>query len=272
MRSKALLLITTATAIRPTTRRAALGAITTVPTAAVAYDAATYDRYASSYDDLDGGQAAKALGIAAARRNLAEKCAGRVLEVGAGTGLQAPFYAGNRDIKEVTFVDASRGMLDGLRAKLSSAPLPFKTEVVEADAARLPSKSETYDVVVDTFGLCVYDAPVAVLRELGRVVKPAGRILLLENARPSNALLGAYLCGNQPVRKHVEGVGRQKVDFQTGAYVDATAGFVAKNGGKGCRYDQDVEALARAAGLRVVRSERFGGGFFGSFELAPAPR
>ena len=70
----------------------------------------------------------------------------------------------------------------------------------------------------------------------------------------------------------VDGVGRQKFDSQTGAYVDATAGFVAKNGGKGCRYDQDVEALARAAGLRVVGSERFGGGFFGSFELAPAPR
>ena len=265
MRSKALLLITTATAIRPTTRRAALGAVFT-PTAAVAYDAANYDRYAGSYDDLDGGQAANALGIAAARRNLAARCAGRVLEVGAGTGLQAPFYAGNSDIKEVTFVDASRGMLDGLRAKLSNAPLPFKTEVVEADAARLPSKSETYDVVVDTFGLCVYDEPVAVLRELGRVVKPAGRILLLENARPSNAFLGAYLCGNQC---RVDGVGRPKFDFQIGAYVDATAGAVAKYGGKGCRYDQDVEALARSAGLRVVRSERFGGGFFGSFELAP---
>ena len=191
---KALLLITTATAIRPTTRRAALGAITTVPTAAVAYDAATYDRYASSYDDLDGGQAAKALGIAAARRALAARCAGRVLEVGAGTGLQAPFYAANSDIKEVTFVDASRGMLDGLRAKLSNAPLPFKTEVVEADASKLPLSTGAYDCVVDTFGLCVYDEPVAVLRELGRVVKPAGRILLLENARPSNALLGAYLC------------------------------------------------------------------------------
>ena len=245
MHSKALLLITTATAVRPTTRRAALGAVFT-PTTAVAYDAATYDRYASSYDDLDGGQAAKALGIAAARRTLAARCAGRVLEVGAGTGLQAPFYAGNRDIKEVTFVDASRGMLDGLRAKLSNAPLPFKTEVVEADAARLPLSTGAYDCVVDTFGLCVYDAPVAVLQELGRVVKPAGRILLLENARPSNALLGAY--------------------------VDATASTVAKYGGKGCRYDQDVEALARSAGLRVVRSERFGGGFFGSFELAPAPR
>ena len=241
---KALLLLTTATAIRPTTRRAALGALTTVPTAAVAYDSKNYDTYASSYDDLDGGQAAKALGIAAARRALAARCAGRVLEVGAGTGLQAPFYAANRDITEVTFVDASRGMLDGLRAKLSNAPLPFKTEVVEADAARLPLSTGAYDCVVDTFGLCVYDEPVAVLRELGRVVKPAGRILLLENARPSNALLGAY--------------------------VDATAGAVAKYGGKGCRYDQDVEALARAAGLRVVRSERFGGGFFGSFELAPA--
>jgi ubiquinone/menaquinone biosynthesis C-methylase UbiE len=193
---KALLLITTATAIRPTTRRAALGAITTVPTAAVGYDSKNYDTYASSYDDLDGGQAAKALGIAAARRNLAARCAGRVLEVGAGTGLQASFYAANRDITEVTFVDASRGMLDGLRAKLSNAPLPFKTEVVEADAARLPLSTGAYDCVVDTFGLCVYDEPVAVLRELGRVVKPAGRILLLENARPSNALLGAYLCGN----------------------------------------------------------------------------
>ena len=114
-----------------------------------------------------------------------------MLEVGAGTGLQAPFYAANRDITEVTFVDASRGMLDGLRAKLSNAPLPFKTEVVEADAARLPLSTGAYDCVVDTFGLCVYDEPVAVLRELGRVVKPAGRILLLENARPSNALLGA---------------------------------------------------------------------------------
>ena len=211
MRSKALLLITTATAIRPTTRRAALGALTTVPTAAVAYDAANYDRYAGSYDDLDGGQAAKALGIAAARRNLAARCAGRVLEVGAGTGPQASFYAANRDITEVTFVDASRGMLDGLRAKLSNAPLPFKTEVVEADAARLPLSTGAYDCVVDTFGLCVYDEPVAVLRELGRVVKPAGRILLLENARPSNALLGAYLCGDQPVCCRVDGVGARNL-------------------------------------------------------------
>ena len=209
-----LLLLTTATAIRPTTRRAVLSTITTVPTAAVAYDSTNYDRYASSYDDLDGGQAAKALGIAAARRALAARCAGRVLEVGAGTGLQAPFYAANRDITEVTFVDASRGMLDGLRAKLSNAPLPFKTEVVEADVARLPLSTGAYDCVVDTFGRCVYDEPVAVLRELGRVVKPAGRILLLENARPSNALLGAYLCGNQPVSTacRVDGVGRPKFD------------------------------------------------------------
>ena len=172
----------------------------------------------------------------------------RVLEVGAGDGAAgALLRRQQRHLAEVTFVDASRGMLDGLRAKLSNAPLPFKTEVVEADAARLPLSTGAYDCVVDTFGLCVYDEPVAVLRELGRVVKPAGRILLLENARPSNALLGAY--------------------------VDATAGAVAKYGGKGCRYDQDVEALARAAGLRVVRSERRLAVVLGvSYEPAPAPR
>ena len=91
MRSKALLLATTATAIRPTTRRAALGAVLT-PTAAVAYDSKNYDRYAGSYDDLDGGQAAKALGIAAARKALAARCAGRVLEVGAYEGGSTTFF------------------------------------------------------------------------------------------------------------------------------------------------------------------------------------
>ena len=50
--------------------------------------------------------------------------------------------------------------------------------VVEADAARLPLSTGAYDVVVDTFGLCVYDEPVAELRELGRVEKATGRILL----------------------------------------------------------------------------------------------
>jgi methyltransferase OMS1 len=249
MRRALLLGAAAAGATRPTvTRRAALGACAAplVPTAArAAYDPATYDRYAKSYDELDGGRAAAALGIAAARRDMAARCAGRVLEVGAGTGLQAPFYASNSDIKGVTFVDASRGMLDALRSKLEAVPLPFPAAAVEADAARLPVASGAYDTAVDTFGLCVYDDPVAVLRELGRAVGPNGRVLLLENARPRNALLGAY--------------------------VDATAGAVARYGGKGCRYDQDVEGLARAAGLRVLRSEAFGGGFFRSLELVPSP-
>ena len=49
-------------------------------------------------------------------------------------------------------------------------------------------------------------------------------------------------------------MGRAKFDFQTGAYVDATAGAVAKYGGKGCRYAQDVEALARAVASTGDRS------------------
>lgn len=66
---------------------------------------------------------------------------------------------------------------------------------LQADATQLPLQSGAYDTVVDTFSLCVIPDPLAALKEMARVVRPAaqgGRVLLLEHSRSSNPLLGAY--------------------------------------------------------------------------------
>ena len=79
--------------------------------ALTAQQAATnYDTYAASYDNLDGGAAATALGLDAARQSLVSAAAGHVLEIGVGTGLNIPYYNWS-NIQSLTLVDISPGML-----------------------------------------------------------------------------------------------------------------------------------------------------------------
>ena len=115
---------------------------------------------------------------------------------------------------------------------------------VRADAAALPFPDGSFDTVLDTFSLCVLGgAAPAVLAEVARVLRPAGRALLLEHSRSGNALLGAYQ--------------------------DATAGAVAA-AGKGCAWNQDVAALLDGARLRVLARQDALGGTLTAIEAARA--
>ena len=66
----------------------------------------------------------------------------------------------------------------------------MKAELLEADVQDLPSDDDTIDTVVGTCVFCSVADPVQGLRELGRVVRPDGRVLLLEHVRPTNRFLG----------------------------------------------------------------------------------
>lgn len=56
----------------------------------------------------------------------------------------------------------------------------------------LPFPDETFDTYIDTFSMCVLRNPIKMLKEAQRVLKPGGRLLLLENVRSNNELLGRY--------------------------------------------------------------------------------
>ena len=214
----------------------------------------SYDAYAPTYDDLDGGSAAAALGIDAARSSLLSKARGHVLEVGVGTGLNVNRYRfGTAGVTALTVVDISDGMLTEAKAKISQLALPpdIKVEFVLADAtADLTDRfgPSTFDTVVDTFSLCVMgtEGAQSCLGQMRNVVKTAregGQILLIENTRSSNPVLGMYQ--------------------------DATADKASRMGGKGCVYNQDVTSMLKATqGLEIVHEEAFAAGLFRSFEVA----
>lgn len=62
----------------------------------------------------------------------------------------------------------------------------------QGDAAHLPFDDNTFDTIVDTFSLCVFSNPLGVLRELQRVLKPDGVLLMVEHTRSTSPLLAVY--------------------------------------------------------------------------------
>jgi ubiquinone/menaquinone biosynthesis C-methylase UbiE len=125
------------------------------------------------------------MGTRKRRQALLDKVTGTVLEVGVGTGKNLAHYP--RDV-DVTGIDLSSRMLDRARAKMVSVHV--KAELVEADVQDLPFDDDTFDTAVGTCVFCSVADPVQGLRELSRVVRPDGQILLLEHVRPTNRFLG----------------------------------------------------------------------------------
>jgi methyltransferase OMS1, mitochondrial len=204
----------------------------------------SYNDYAEKYDDLDGGIAAEALGFPDQRKALLQEAKGDVLECAVGTGLNLQFY-NLKNLRSFTAIDLSPGMLHQAQLKASSLQFPSSISnpssssstknflsFQQADVANLPFPDNSFDSVVDTFSLCVFPDPAAALRSMARVVRPGGKILLLEHSRSTSPVLGWYQ--------------------------DLTSSTVTAMG-KGCVWNQDVIRLVEDAGLRIERVDRYVG-------------
>jgi phosphatidylethanolamine/phosphatidyl-N-methylethanolamine N-methyltransferase len=122
------------------------------------------------------------------RKILWAHAAGRILEAGAGTGLNIAFYPPGA---RVTATDLSGAMMQRARerARERKADVTFE----QADLCALPFAESTFDTAAETFVFCAVPDPVTCLRELARVVKPTGRILLLDHVRIESPPIGALM-------------------------------------------------------------------------------
>jgi len=165
-------------------------------------------------------------GISRWRRQLIGRASGDVLEVAVGTGRNLEYYNPNT-VKSITAVDFSRKMLETLVEKKIALTIPLKLRVGNcSDLSEL--ESDKFDTVVDTFGICSFEDPVSALREMNRVCKPDGRILLLEH-------------------------GESDWPFMQGLLSNQVSVHVKKFG---CYNHRPIEEVIEKAGLNIVSRKR----------------
>jgi ubiquinone/menaquinone biosynthesis C-methylase UbiE len=196
---------------------------------------ARYDEFAPRYDRAEW--LPEILGLRALRRRLFSRARGKVLEVAVGTGKNLPCYPAGLDI---TGIDLSPAMLRVAEQRANT--LPFPVRLLEMDAERLNFERASFDTVTSSLTLCTFAEPHLVLREMARVCRPSGRILLLEHGRSDRGWLARWQ------------------DWRAEAHARPL----------GCQWNRDPLGLVQAAGLAVRTNERILFGVFHLIEATPA--
>lgn len=140
--------------------------------------AAIYDRLAPDYDRLEGAVERTLMGREM-RAALGAELRGAVLEVGIGSGRNLPYY--DQTVTRVVGIDLSTGMLREARRAAFDVGRPIV--LARMDAEHLAFPDATFDSVVTSLSLCTVADPARALREMARVCKPDGRVVLLEHVR-----------------------------------------------------------------------------------------
>lgn len=143
-----------------------------------------YNRIAPVYDLMEALVERSA--FRSWRKELWSRVSGtRILEVGVGTGKNVPYYP--RGLR-VTAVDLSGKMME--RAQRRAQEEAVEVDLSLMDAQRMAFPDATFDAAVATFVFCSVPDPILGLRELGRVVKVGGQVILLEHVRVNKPLIG----------------------------------------------------------------------------------
>ncbi|WP_210440947.1 class I SAM-dependent methyltransferase [Nocardioides xinjiangensis] len=151
--------------------------------------------------------------------------AGRVLEIGFGSGLNVPWYPA--EVTSVTAIEPSDLGWRLSEPRRRGAALP----VVRAglDGQRLDLPDDSHDSALVTFSLCTIPDPLAALREARRVVRDGGRLHVLEHGLAPDESVRRWQRRLEPVQRALAG---------------------------GCHLTRDVPALVGRAGWHVEDIEQ----------------
>ncbi|MBW2028232.1 MAG: class I SAM-dependent methyltransferase [Deltaproteobacteria bacterium] len=135
------------------------------------------------------------------KRLLARVKAGKILEAGVGTGKNVSYYPNG---KAFVALDLSFRML--ARARARAERLGMEVALFQMDVENLGFTAGVFDTVFASFLFCSVPDPVEGLKELRRVCKPDGSLVLLERVRPQNRLLGLLFDVLNPLVVRIRGV------------------------------------------------------------------
>jgi ubiquinone/menaquinone biosynthesis C-methylase UbiE len=199
--------------------------------------AGRYDAFARRYALLD--RLEPLTGLRGLRRRHLRAARGEVLVVAAGTGMDLRYLWHAR---RLVATDISPGMLAIAAGRVAGSGREAALCVM--DAQGLAVRDASFDTVVSSLSLCTIPDPVAALREMVRVCRPDGQVLLLEHGLSDRRWLARRQRRRDPVR--------------------------ARN--LGCHINREPHQLAIAAGLRLTQLRRV---LFGTHYLitaAPPPQ
>jgi ubiquinone/menaquinone biosynthesis C-methylase UbiE len=176
--------------------------------------------------------------IAHIRRKIVSGLEGNILEIGAGSGANFPFYSTEK-VSSITTIEPNPFMLDQARRKAvdSGISVHFHQGVAES----LPFKDGEFDTVVATLVLCSVEDPKKVFQEIRRVCKKGGRIVLFEHVRTDSASLAALQ------------------DVLTPAW---------KRLCDGCHLNRDTGRYMKESGIKVIKEKKYLKGIFVELEGA----
>jgi phosphatidylethanolamine/phosphatidyl-N-methylethanolamine N-methyltransferase len=144
-----------------------------------------YKRWAPVYDATFGKFVEAGVRQTTAKAN---EFSGKLLEIGVGTGLALPHY--KRSLK-VTGIDLSPDMLERARERAVKAGLKNIEALLEMDATALQFPDNSFDIVVAMYVMTVVPEPEQVIREIARVAKPGGTVLITNHFSVEKGLRGA---------------------------------------------------------------------------------
>ena len=136
------------------------------------------------------------------REKVIPMAAGRVLEVGIGSGKNLPFYDGHM-VEHLTAIDPMERLW--IRKQVDLPSLDFHVAYIKGSADRIPFDDETFDTVVSTSTLCSIKHVEEALREIHRVLKSGGKLLFAEHGTAPDQLLARWQNLLNPIWKRIGG-------------------------------------------------------------------
>ena len=147
---------------------------------------------------------------------------GRVLEIGAGSGLNLPFYRAS--VREILALEPAPRLI--AMAQRSAAASARPVTFIEASAEAIPIDDDSVDTVVTTWTLCTIPDAVGALREARRVLKAAGRLVFVEHGLAPERNVQKWQNGLTPVWTRITG---------------------------GCHLNRPIEQIIETAGFAIER-------------------